>query len=207
MFVSASQRCALLLAVCSASSLNTFAQTYPEKIKAARERIDATAAAGPYRADWKSLETYQVPEWYLDAKFGIFIHWGLYSVPAFGNEWYPRNMYIPGSEVVQTSRRDLRSASQVRLQGLHPQVHRREVRRQPLGRALPEGRGQIRRAGGRASRRLPDVRLQLLGVERREDGSEARHRRRARRRRPRARPRLWTLVPPRRALVVLSTAA
>jgi alpha-L-fucosidase len=38
-----------------------------------------------------------VPEWYQDAKFGIFIHWGVYSVPAFGNEWYPRNMYIKGS--------------------------------------------------------------------------------------------------------------
>ena len=35
-------------------------------------------------------------EWYQDAKFGIFIHWGAYSVPAFGNEWYPRNMYEPG---------------------------------------------------------------------------------------------------------------
>ncbi|MGC2186569.1 MAG: alpha-L-fucosidase, partial [Terriglobales bacterium] len=34
---------------------------------------------------------------YKDAKFGIFIHWGLYSVPAFGNEWYPRNMYTEGS--------------------------------------------------------------------------------------------------------------
>ena len=31
-----------------------------------------------------------MPEWYRDAKFGIFIHWGVYSVPAFGNEWYPR---------------------------------------------------------------------------------------------------------------------
>jgi alpha-L-fucosidase len=38
-----------------------------------------------------------VPEWYLDAKFGIFIHWGVYAVPAFGSEWYPRNMYRQGS--------------------------------------------------------------------------------------------------------------
>src|ERR1700744_3823846 len=30
-----------------------------------------------------------------DAKFGIFIHWGVYSVPAAENEWYPRNMYYP----------------------------------------------------------------------------------------------------------------
>ncbi|MGC0772240.1 MAG: alpha-L-fucosidase [Candidatus Acidiferrum sp.] len=53
---------------------------------------------GPFRPDWESLENYQAPEWYKDAKFGIFIHWGVYSVPAFGNEWYPRNMYREGSE-------------------------------------------------------------------------------------------------------------
>ncbi|MCX7796105.1 MAG: alpha-L-fucosidase [bacterium] len=52
---------------------------------------------GPFKPTWESLENYQVPQWYLDAKFGIFIHWGVYSVPAFGNEWYPRNMYRQGS--------------------------------------------------------------------------------------------------------------
>jgi alpha-L-fucosidase len=59
--------------------------------------VDQADNDGPYRADWQSLQKYEVPEWYRDAKFGIFIHWGVYSVPAFGNEWYPRNMYIPGS--------------------------------------------------------------------------------------------------------------
>ena len=52
---------------------------------------------GPYRADWESLRSYEAPEWYKDAKFGIFIHWGAYSVPAFGSEWYPRMMYVEGS--------------------------------------------------------------------------------------------------------------
>ncbi|HPC18315.1 MAG TPA: alpha-L-fucosidase [Candidatus Hydrogenedentes bacterium] len=50
-----------------------------------------------YEANWDSLKQYKVPEWYKDAKFGIFIHWGVYSVPAFGNEWYPRNMYRKNS--------------------------------------------------------------------------------------------------------------
>lgn len=50
-----------------------------------------------YEATWQSLTQYQVPGWYLDGKFGIFIHWGLYAVPAFGNEWYPRNMYLEGT--------------------------------------------------------------------------------------------------------------
>ncbi len=51
----------------------------------------------PFTADWNSLGRYQIPEWFRDAKFGIFIHWGVYSVPAFGNEWYPRNMYEQGN--------------------------------------------------------------------------------------------------------------
>ncbi|HEY0797334.1 MAG TPA: alpha-L-fucosidase, partial [Acidisarcina sp.] len=59
--------------------------------------VDRQANDGPYRADWANLDKYQPPEWYKDAKFGIFIHWGLYSVPAFGSEWYPREMYTVGS--------------------------------------------------------------------------------------------------------------
>jgi alpha-L-fucosidase len=51
---------------------------------------------GTYLPTWDSLAAYQVPDWFRDAKFGIFIHWGPYSVPAFGNEWYSRNMYQPG---------------------------------------------------------------------------------------------------------------
>ncbi|HPD29197.1 MAG TPA: alpha-L-fucosidase [Phycisphaerae bacterium] len=53
--------------------------------------------AARFEPTWESLERYQVPQWYLDGKFGIFIHWGVYSVPAFGNEWYPRNMYLQDS--------------------------------------------------------------------------------------------------------------
>jgi alpha-L-fucosidase len=58
--------------------------------------VDSANSQGPFRADWESLQKYEAPEWYRDAKFGIFIHWGVYSVPAFSNEWYPRNMYEPG---------------------------------------------------------------------------------------------------------------
>ena len=61
------------------------------------ERIDEVAARGPYKPAWESLSKYQAPEWYRNAKFGIFIHWGVYSVPAFGSEWYSRNMYVQGS--------------------------------------------------------------------------------------------------------------
>ena len=61
------------------------------------ETIEKVIAEGPYQDNWESLSVYQVPEWYRRAKFGIFIHWGIYSVPAFGNEWYSRNMYVKDS--------------------------------------------------------------------------------------------------------------
>ncbi len=56
------------------------------------------AQQSKYQATWQSLETYKVPDWFRDAKFGIFIHWGVYSVPAFGSEWYPRKMYQKDSK-------------------------------------------------------------------------------------------------------------
>lgn len=56
-----------------------------------------TQAQERYQANWESLKKYQTPEWFKDAKFGIFIHWGVYSVPAYKYEWYPRHMYREGS--------------------------------------------------------------------------------------------------------------
>ena len=61
------------------------------------DTIEDIIAKGPFEDSWESLSSYHVPEWYRNAKFGIFIHWGIYSVPAFGNEWYSRNMYIKDS--------------------------------------------------------------------------------------------------------------
>jgi alpha-L-fucosidase len=50
--------------------------------------------AEDYEPQWDSLARHQqAPEWFRDAKFGIYFHWGPYSVPAFGNEHYPRTMY------------------------------------------------------------------------------------------------------------------
>ncbi len=46
-------------------------------------------------------QNYNIPEWFKDAKFGVFIHWGVYSVPAFESEWYPRNMYQKDSKAYQ----------------------------------------------------------------------------------------------------------
>lgn len=71
---------------------------YAGRLAASLANIDTAAAHGPYRTNWESLESHHVPAWYRDAKFGIFIHWGVYSVPAYANEWYSRNMYVPDND-------------------------------------------------------------------------------------------------------------
>ncbi len=48
---------------------------------------------------WESLQQHHTPGWFRDAKFGIFVHWGVYSVPAMFDEWYPRRMYQAGSAI------------------------------------------------------------------------------------------------------------
>ncbi|GAA1382978.1 alpha-L-fucosidase [Catellatospora chokoriensis] len=58
------------------------------------------AIPGPtsYSETWTSVNQHPAAaEWFQDAKFGIYFHWGVFSVPAFANEWYPRNMYFSGS--------------------------------------------------------------------------------------------------------------
>lgn len=81
----------------SAAEIDREWQQSVSKYDAVRARIlaetDRQANDGPYRPDAATLLKYQQPQWYKDAKFGIFIHWGVYSVPAYGSEWYPRNMY------------------------------------------------------------------------------------------------------------------
>ena len=58
-----------------------------------------------FEPTWESLLQFSIPNWYQDAKFGIFIHWGILSVPAFDNDWYPRNMYIQGTRAFEHHRK------------------------------------------------------------------------------------------------------
>lgn len=62
------------------------------------DRPKSTEESFRFEADWESLKQYEVPEWFLDAKFGIYTHWGAYSVASYENEWYPRLMYMKDDE-------------------------------------------------------------------------------------------------------------
>lgn len=56
--------------------------------------INVTNAQEKFKAEWESLNKHKVvPAWFADAKLGVYFHWGVYTVPANGNEWYGRFMY------------------------------------------------------------------------------------------------------------------
>jgi alpha-L-fucosidase len=67
---------------------NAYAQTSSESVEEPME-------TGIYEANWESLSQYEVPEWFRDAKFGIWAHWGPQCEPESG-DWYARHMYFPG---------------------------------------------------------------------------------------------------------------
>jgi len=65
-----------------------------------------------FKPNWESIKkNYKDPEWFNNQKFGIFIHWGVYSVPAFGSEWYPRNMYMDKNKLSATLRVERKGAT------------------------------------------------------------------------------------------------
>src|ERR1017187_10445608 len=74
-----------------------FTQDGPRTTRAIVARAAAAGATippGPFAPTWDSIRTnYSVPGWFRDAKFGIFMHWGLYAVPAHGSEWYEKHLY------------------------------------------------------------------------------------------------------------------
>lgn len=67
-------------------------------------KVDLLSVVSPqgtsvFQDNWENMAAnYQFPQWFSDAKFGIFIHWGVYSVPAYSNEWYSHNMYQKDSK-------------------------------------------------------------------------------------------------------------
>jgi len=65
----------------------------------------ANAQYESYKKDWKSISEEfgynREPDWLKDAKFGIYLHWGVYSVPAYSYEWYPRHMFMESRKEYQ----------------------------------------------------------------------------------------------------------
>jgi alpha-L-fucosidase len=76
-------------------------ETSQRVVEEAVKQIPTPMAPGPVKPTWKSLqENYKIPDWFRGAKFGIFMHFGIFSVPAHGNEWYEKFLYAGGDDSV-----------------------------------------------------------------------------------------------------------
>ncbi len=71
----------------------------PAIVEAAARAVAKPVPAGPFQPTWGSLEkNYRAPSWFEDMKFGIFMHWGVFSVAAHHNEWYEKHMYAADAQ-------------------------------------------------------------------------------------------------------------
>jgi alpha-L-fucosidase len=76
-------------------------ETSQQVVEDAVKQIPTPMAPGPVKSTWESLhENYHVPNWFLGAKFGIFMHFGIFSVPAHRSEWYEKFLYAGGNDSV-----------------------------------------------------------------------------------------------------------
>lgn len=87
-----------LLAGCQSASEEKSQETIQENIQSVLARIDHKPEQ-KYQPEWESLKQHQTPDWFRDAKFGIYFHWGPYSVPAHKTEWYSVWMYREGHPI------------------------------------------------------------------------------------------------------------
>ena len=115
------------------------APSYEQRLAETLKRVDEVAAQGPFQPDWESLEKYQIPQWYDDAKFGIFIHWGVVLGSGASATNGIRATCTAGTAGVQASRRDLRPADRSSATRTSSRCSRR--------------RSSIRRPGRHCSRR------------------------------------------------------
>src|SRR3954453_13452707 len=92
-----SRRLFLVVTLTLVFAVRAIAQSGPEttpQIVAAAASAPPQIAPGPFEPTWDSVKTnYKTPPWFADAKFGVMMHWGIYSVPAYASEWYGKHMY------------------------------------------------------------------------------------------------------------------
>ncbi len=68
----------------------------------------ATVACVHYEPTWDSIDKRPLPSWYDEAKFGIFLHWGVFSVPSFGGAWFQYYWRNNRSDIVEFMKKNYR---------------------------------------------------------------------------------------------------
>jgi len=86
--------------------------------------IDKTIAQGPCKPNWESLKTHTDPEWFRDAKFGIYTHWGPVTVGTVGGgpQWYGKAMYESGAPGFEYHRKNFGDQKTVGYKDLIPKL-------------------------------------------------------------------------------------
>ena len=171
------------------SALGALAGAFPAAHlrRAAAQEAAPAIEKGPFQGTRESLQAYRVPEWFRDAKFGIWAHWGPQSATEAG-DWYARNMYMQGSAQYKYHLEHYGHPSKVGFKDVVPTFKADQWEPEHLMDLYQEGRRQILRQHGRAPRQLRHVELEVsAALERRQIRPEERHRRNLERGRPQAR--------------------
>ena len=122
------------------------------------QRAPHVIAPGPFQATWDSLKQYAAPDWFRDAKFGIWAHWTAQCVPEQG-DWYARTDVPPGRPRLRLPREDVRPPVAVRLHGDRQPLEGRAVGSGGADGSLCQGRRQVFRRAREPSRQLRRLRL------------------------------------------------
>jgi alpha-L-fucosidase len=88
-------RQATVIVAAMLAALTLATKGWPADEPNSSQKPDLPIAAGPFKPTMESLANYHCPEWFRDAKFGIWAHWGPQAVPMMG-DWYARRMYLQG---------------------------------------------------------------------------------------------------------------
>ena len=122
-------------------------------------------APGPFAPTWDSLtKNYRAPEWFRDAKFGIWAHWTAQCVPEQG-DWYARRMYLQGDPAYDYHVKTLRPPVEGRLHGDRPPLESRALGTREADGALQTRRREIFLRPGQPPRQLRRVRFHAPCLE------------------------------------------
>ena len=159
-------------------------------------------APGPFQPTMDSLKQYKCPDWFRDAKFGIWAHWGPQAVPMDG-DWYARGIYEQGSKHYKYHLEHYGHPSQFGYKDIIPLWKAEKWDPDRLMQLYKKAGAKLFRQHGLAPRRLLPLELQAAQVERREHGPQARRGRRLAEGGQEIRPAVRRLRAPRRQLLLV----
>ena len=132
---------------------------------------DLEITKGPFQGSRESLKAYRTPDWFRDAKFGIWAHWGPQSAPEDG-DWYARNMYMEGSPQYKFHVEHYGHPSKVGFKDVITTFKADKWDPEHLGDgSIRESGGEILREHGRPSRQFRHVEFAISNAMERREGA------------------------------------